>query len=53
MKYKARLEAKRYSQKYAIDYDEVYALVAKFDSIRVLIAIATQFDVKSFLNGCY
>ena len=59
VKHKARLVAKGYSQKYEIDYDEIYAPVARFDSIRILIAIAAQFnwclhrlDVKSaFLNG--
>ena len=59
VKYKARLVAKGYSQKFGIDYEEIYALVAIFDSIRILIAIAAQLnwklhqlDVKSaFLNG--
>ena len=59
MKYKARLVAKGYSQKFGIDYEEIYAHVARFDSIRILIAIAAQLDwnlhhldVKSvFLNG--
>ena len=59
MKYKARLVAKGYSQKHGIDYDEIYAHVARFGSITILIAITAQFnwclhhlDVKSaFLNG--
>ena len=59
MKHKARLVAKGYSHKYGVDYEEVYAPVARFDSIRILIAIAAQFDwclhhldVKYvFLNG--
>ena len=59
MKHKARLVVEGYSHKYGVDYDEVYAPVARFDSIRILIAIAAQFDwslhhldVKSaFLNG--
>ena len=59
VKYKARLAAKGYSQKFGIDYEEIYTPVARFDSIRILIAIAAQLnwnlhhlDVKSaFLNG--
>ena len=59
VKYKARLVAKGYSQKFRIDYEEIYAPVARFDSIRILIAIAAQLnwnlnhlDIKSaFLNG--
>ena len=58
-KYKARLVAKGYSQKEGIDYAETFALVAKLNTIRMLIALATkyhwklhQLDVKSvFLNG--
>ena len=59
VKHKARLVAKGYSQNFGIDYEEIYAPVARFDSIRILIAIAAQLnwnlhhlDVKSaFLNG--
>ena len=59
VKHKARLVAKGYSQKFGIDYEEIFAPVARFDSIRILIAIAAQLDwnlhhldVKSaFLNG--
>ncbi|KAL0548871.1 hypothetical protein IC582_013348 [Cucumis melo] len=58
-RYKARLVAKGYSQRKDIDYDEVFALVARLETIRLLIALATQnnwkifqMDVKSaFLNG--
>lgn len=50
---------KGYSQKRGVDFDEVFAPVVRFESIRVLIAIAAQsdwtlhhLDVKSaFLNG--
>ncbi|GKA12665.1 retrovirus-related pol polyprotein from transposon TNT 1-94, partial [Tanacetum coccineum] len=56
---KARLVAQEYNQQEGIDYDETYALVARLDSIRILLAIACandfklyQMDVKSaFLNG--
>ncbi|GJS89622.1 retrovirus-related pol polyprotein from transposon TNT 1-94 [Tanacetum coccineum] len=56
---KARLVAQGYNQQECIDYDETYALVARLESIRILLAIAFandfklyQMDVKSaFLNG--
>ncbi|GJW67141.1 retrovirus-related pol polyprotein from transposon TNT 1-94 [Tanacetum coccineum] len=57
---KARLVAQGYNQQEGIDYDETYALVARLESIRILLAYACdldfklfQMDVKSaFLNGC-
>jgi hypothetical protein len=59
VKHKARLVAKGTAQKAGIDYDEVYAPVARLDSVRLLLALAAQegshvhhLDVKSaFLNG--
>ncbi|GJT07156.1 retrovirus-related pol polyprotein from transposon TNT 1-94, partial [Tanacetum coccineum] len=56
---KARLVAQGYNQQEGIDYDETYALVARLESIRIILAIACandfklyQIDVKSaFLNG--
>lgn len=58
-KYKARLVAKEYTQKHGIDYNEVFAPVARLDTIRLVIAVAAQrkwtlfqLDVKSvFLHG--
>lgn len=58
-KYKARLVAKGYSQEHGIDYTEVYAPVARMDTIRTILATAArkawniyQLDVKSaFLHG--
>ena len=57
-RYKAQLVAKRYSQKYKIEYKDTFSPVAKMNTIRVLISLATnldwplrQFDVKNiFLN---
>ena len=50
---------KGYAKKRGIDYDEVFSLVVKLESIRILIAIAAQenwelhhLNVKTaFLNG--
>jgi hypothetical protein len=58
-RYKARLVSKGFQQLHGIDYDETFALVAKMDSIRLALAIATtrgwevhQMDVKNaFLHG--
>ena len=59
LRYKARLVVKGYSQRHGIDFDEVFAPVVRFESIKVLIAMAApegwtlhHLDVKSaFLNG--
>ncbi|XP_024164205.1 uncharacterized protein LOC112171226 [Rosa chinensis] len=56
---KARLVAKGYSQQPGVDFHETYAPIARLDTIRALIALATQknwslyqLDVQSaFLNG--
>ncbi|KAM1189908.1 hypothetical protein ACFX2J_025523 [Malus domestica] len=58
-KFKARLVAKGYTQKPGIDFVDTYSTVAKFTSIRILMAIVArmdlelhQLDVKTtFLNG--
>jgi hypothetical protein len=59
IKHKARIVAKGYVQREGVDFDEVFAPVARLDAVRLLIAIATKLkwklhhlDVKSaFLNG--
>ena len=58
-KYKARLVAKGYVQRHGIDYDEVFAPVARIETIRLLVSLAAasgwevhHLDVKTaFLYG--
>ena len=59
IKHKVQLVVKGYSQIKGIDYEEVFAPVVRFETIRILIALAAlkgwkipHLDVKSaFLNG--
>ena len=59
LKYKARLMVKGFGQKQGIDFDEIFSLVVKMCSIRVILGLATsmnlelkQLDVKTtFLHG--
>jgi len=58
-RYKARLVAKGYTQVYGVDYLDTFVLVAKLNTISVLLSLVAnlgrplqQFDVKNaFLHG--
>jgi hypothetical protein len=58
-KYKAHFVARGFSEVEGVDYDETFALIARYTSIRAMISIAAemgwkihQMDVKTaFLNG--
>jgi hypothetical protein len=58
-KFKARIVARGFTQKEGIDYEESFAPISKYTSIRTIIALALvlgwklhQMDVKTtFLNG--
>jgi hypothetical protein len=58
-KHKARLVATSFLQKHGADYNEVFALVARIETVRLVVALACKnswplhnLDVKStFLNG--
>ena len=58
-RYKARLVAQGFSQKFGTDYDETFSSVARLESVRALIALSVQQSLKlhqvdvttAFLNG--
>jgi hypothetical protein len=56
-RFKARLVAKGYTQPFGIDYQEIFTLVEKMNTIRVLLSLAAnfswplnQFDVKNVFS---
>jgi hypothetical protein len=59
IKYKARIVAKGYAQTYGVDYEETYAPVVRYSSLRLVLSLTAhydlelhQMDVKSaYLNG--
>lgn len=44
VKHKARLVAKGYVQPHGVDYDEVFAPVARMETVRLILALAAQED---------
>ena len=58
-RFKARLVAQGYTQKYGTDYDETFCPVVRQESLRVLITLSVQSGLKlhqvdvttAFLNG--
>ena len=58
-RYKARLVAQGFTQKFGIAYDETFCPVVRFESVRTVIALAVQYGLKlhqmdvatAFLNG--
>ncbi|RDY10287.1 Copia protein, partial [Mucuna pruriens] len=51
-RYKARLVAKGYTQTYGVDYQETFTPITKMNTVRVLLALLLQYDVKNaFIHG--
>lgn len=48
-KYKARLGVKGFIQKKGVDYDETFALVVTYESIRILVALSVKLDLENCL----
>ena len=49
---KSRLVAQGYTQVEMIDFDENFASVARLESIRILLAIASHLNFQLYQNGC-
>lgn len=58
-RYKARLVAQGYNQKFGVDYNEVFAPVVSYESVRCLLSLAATYDLEihhvdiktAFLHG--
>ena len=46
LRYNARLVVKGFSQKKGIDFDEIFSLIVKMSSIRVVLGLAASLDLK-------
>ena len=58
-RFKARLVARGFSQRYGIDFEETFAPTLRYESLRLLLAVATRYDfeieqmdvVSAYLSG--
>jgi len=49
IKYKAHLVAKGYAQRFGVDFEEVFARVARIETVRVLLALAAHREDGKFI----
>jgi len=47
-KFKARLVVRGFSQKYRVDFEDTFALIARYDTLRALIAIVYLEDLECY-----